>query len=216
MKKTAFDKIVVGFVVLVVLIFALLMVYSISTSQNSVLSERKSTMKKEITLLADGPITEYSNGAIDSKTLYSDLQHAADTLDMGIWLTDNKSNIVFRSDESGKSNSSSESSINSKADSLKNYVNKDDLTSAFCYQNTLNGYYSNDTLTVGQPLYYWNNYMGTIILTSPMTFKQDIRSRMLSTTFVPFLILMLIAMIALMLMSNSLLKPRREIIKTSK
>ena len=49
MKKTAFDKIVVGFVVLVVIIFALLMVYSISTAQNSVLSERKSTMKNEIT-----------------------------------------------------------------------------------------------------------------------------------------------------------------------
>ncbi len=32
----------------------------------------------------------------------------------------------------------------------------------------------------------------------------------------PFLILMLIAMIALMLMSNSLLKPIREIIQTSK
>lgn len=46
MKKTAFDKIVVGFVVLVVIIFALLMVYSISTAQNSVLSERKSTMTK--------------------------------------------------------------------------------------------------------------------------------------------------------------------------
>lgn len=210
MKKTAFDKIVVGFVILVVLIFAFLMISNISTSQNSVLAERQSTMKKEITLLADGSITEYSNGDIDSQTLYSDLQHAADTLDMEIWLTDSKSNIVFRSDES------SGSKINSKADSLKNYVDKEDLTSAFCYKNTLNGYYSSETLTVGQPLYYWNNYMGTIILTSPMTFKHDIMSRMLSTTFVPFLILMLIAMIALMLMSNSLLKPIREIIKTSK
>ena len=47
MKKTAFDKIVVGFVVLVVIIFALLMVYSISTAQNSVLSERKSTMRSQ-------------------------------------------------------------------------------------------------------------------------------------------------------------------------
>ena len=79
MKKTAFDKIVVGFVVLVVIIFALLMVYSISTAQNSVLSERKSTMKNEITMLADGAMTDYSNGAIDSKELYKELQHAADT-----------------------------------------------------------------------------------------------------------------------------------------
>ena len=106
MKKTAFDKIVVGFVVLVVIIFALLMVYSISTAQNSVLSERKSTMKNEITMLADGAMTDYSNGTIDSKELYKELQHAADTLDMGIWLTDERSNIIFRS---GSSSGSSES-----------------------------------------------------------------------------------------------------------
>ena len=100
MKKTAFDKIVVGFVVLVVIIFALLMVYSISTAQNSVLSEHKSTMKNEITMLADGAMTDYSNGTIDSKELYKELQHAADTLDMGIWLTDERSNIIFRSGSS--------------------------------------------------------------------------------------------------------------------
>ena len=40
MKKTAFDKIVVGFVILVVLIFSLLMIYSITIAQKSVLSER--------------------------------------------------------------------------------------------------------------------------------------------------------------------------------
>ena len=111
MKKTAFDKIVVGFVVLVVIIFALLMVYSISTAQNSVLSERKSTMKNEITMLADGAMTDYSNGTIDSKELYKELQHAADTLDMGIWLTDERSNIIFRS---GSSSGSSESGGSSK------------------------------------------------------------------------------------------------------
>ena len=221
MKKTAFDKIVVGFVVLVVIIFALLMVYSISTAQNSVLSERKSTMKNEITMLADGAMTDYSNGTIDSKELYKELQHAADTLDMGIWLTDERSNIIFRSGSSSGSSESGGSSKDSDShsstnDNLKNYVEPDELFASFCFEDTFGGYFSEDTLVIGQPLYSWNNYMGTIILTSPMTFKQDIKSRMLSTTFVPFLILMLIAMIALMLMSNSLLKPIREIIKTSK
>lgn len=221
MKKTAFDKIVVGFVILVVLIFSLLMIYSIAIAQKSVLSERKATMKNEISLLVDSSITEYQNGTIDNKTLYSDLQHTATTLDMEIWLTDDKSNIVFKSqasesEKSDSSDSSGSSSTGSKSDSLKNYVDSDDLKSAFCYENTLNGYFPSETLIMGQPLYSWNNYVGTIILASPMTFKQDIQTRMLSTTFVPFLSLMLIAMIALMLMSNSLLKPIREIIKTSK
>ena len=84
MKKTAFDKIVVGFVILVVLIFSLLMIYSITIAQKSVLSERKATMKNEISLLVDSSITEYQNGTIDNKTLYSDLQHTATTLDMEI------------------------------------------------------------------------------------------------------------------------------------
>lgn len=216
MKKTAFDKIVVGFVILVVLIFSLLMIYSISIAQKSVLLERKTSMKKEISMLADGSITEYNNGTIDNKTLYNDLQNVANTLDTEIWLTDDKSNIVFKSKTYESEKSGSSDSSGSKTDSLKKYVDSDDLQSAFCYENTFNGYFSSETLIMGQPLYSWNNYVGTIILASPMTFKQDIQNRMLSTTFVPFLILMLIAMIALMLMSNSLLKPIREIIKTSK
>ena len=73
MKKTAFDKIVVGFVILVVLIFSLLMIYSITIAQKSVLSERKATMKNEISLLVDSSNTEYQNGTIDNKTLYSDI-----------------------------------------------------------------------------------------------------------------------------------------------
>ena len=124
MKKTAFDKIVVGFVVLVVIIFALLMVYSISTAQNSVLSERKSTMKNEITMLADGAMTDYSNGTIDSKELYKELQYAADTLDMGIWLTDERSNIIFRSGSSSGSSESGGSSKDSDSHSSTNEIGR--------------------------------------------------------------------------------------------
>ena len=219
MKKTAFDKIVVGFVILVVLIFSLLMIYSISTTQNTVLAERKSTMQKEIELLMDGPLTDYSNNTIDNKTLFTELQNTANTLEMGIWLTDERSNIIFRSSASSDSNDSDkkqQTDTTQNLGTLKKYVKESELKSAFCHEDTFGGFFSADTLVIGQPMYYWNNYMGTIILTSSMTFKQDIQNRMLSTTFVPFLILMLIAMIALMLMSNSLLKPIREIIKTSK
>lgn len=55
MKKTAFDKIVVGFVILVVLIFSLLMIYSITIAQKSVLSERKATMKTKSHCLSTAP-----------------------------------------------------------------------------------------------------------------------------------------------------------------
>ena len=127
MKKTAFDKIVVGFVILVVLIFSLLMIYSISTTQNTVLAERKSTIQKEIELLMDGPLTDYSNNTIDNKTLFTELQNTANTLEMGIWLIDERSNIIFRSSASSDSNDSDKNQqkdTTQNLGTLKKYVNE--------------------------------------------------------------------------------------------
>lgn len=218
MKKTAFDKIVVGFVLLVMAIFSLLMIYSISYTQSCVLSERKSMLKKEIAMIADGPMSEYSNHIIDRDTLFSELAEISDTQDVSIWLTEDNGDIIFRSETYNKddNNSLAPNSTHTSKDNLKKYVGTEGLVTGFYYEDTFNGYFSEGTLVMGQPLYSRNTYIGTLVLNTPMTFKGDIMNKMLSRTFVPFLILMLLSMIALMLMSNSLLKPIREIIKTSK
>lgn len=224
MKKTAFDKIVVGFVLLVVAIFSILMIYSISYTQSTVLAERKAMFKSVISMLADGPMSQYSSGLTSQTQLFERLDEAAKSTNVNIWLTDADGYIIFKSE---KYNSTDDSSDNDsteqnqastlmKRENLGSYIGENSIMTPFCSEDNLSGYYSTDTLVMGQPLYSRNNYIGTIVLSSPMVFRDEIKQTMLSRTFVPFLVLMLIAMLALMLMSNSLLKPLREIIKTSK
>lgn len=224
MKKTAFDKIVVGFVVFVVLIFSFLMIYSISTMQSSVENEKISTMKSEISVLANGVISDYSNKLTDEEGLFSGLSSTADIFGNSVWLTDGEGNVIFRSDDYKAEKSDDKDTADTaikkdqveKNDKLSLYTGDELAYTSFTIRGTFGGYFPEDMLVIGQPLYSWNQYMGTVVICTPMTFKQDILARMLSTTFVPFLVLMLLSMIALMLMSNSLLKPIREIIKTSK
>lgn len=205
MKKTAFDKIVVGFVVFVVLIFALLLIYSIKSMQKTVEAEKTDNINRDITMIADGDITDYKNNVIDEKTLYDNLQHASEVLNVGIWFTDEDGNILFNSGSS--SNQESNTVKKSRVANLADYIGKDKAFTSFTSRDTFGGYFSEDTLVIGQPLYSSGRYMGSLVLFTPMTFKDEIMANMLSTTFVPFLVLMVLSMLTLMLMSNSLLKP---------
>lgn len=224
MKKTAFDKIVVGFVVFVVLIFSFLLIYSIKLMQKTVEKEKSDSLEKYIAMLADGCITDYKNNKTDEAELFGKLQTAAETLEVGVWLTDENGDILFRSDKSasGEKDSSVSSTASggtsgkNKKDKLTDYISSSVAFGSFTSTDTFGGYFSEDTLVIGQPLYSSSQYIGSLILFTPMTFKDEIMANMLSTTFVPFLILMVLSMVALMLMSNSLLKPLREIIRTSK
>lgn len=221
MKKTAFDKIVVGFVVFVVLIFSFLLIYSIKSMQKTVEAEKTDTLGNYIAILTDTIITDYKNGSIDDDALADGLMRFSETTNTGIWLTDEKGDILFHSDKTAPADDSGDDAADTAGsatnpENLTDYIDKSRAFSEFKSRNNFGGYFSEDTLVIGQPLYSAGRYMGSLVLFTSMAFKDEIMANMLSTTFVPFLVLMVLSMLALMLMSNSLLKPLREIIRTSK
>lgn len=66
------------------------------------------------------------------------------------------------------------------------------------------------------PLYQNNSYAGLLTVHLPLQFLQDVVKKTLSSIYMPFLIIMFLSLVALMLITNSTLKPIREIIATSK
>jgi signal transduction histidine kinase len=218
MKKTAFDKIVIGFVFLVVLLFGLLMSSSIITTQRTVYSNTCTTLENELDTINTTTISRYTSGEIDREELFTQLQGIADSLETGVWLTDNDNYFIFQSDKDAavadKDNASD--TTEKKELRLDSYVEKSKINSGFTSSDTLGGYFSDDTLVVSMPIYTWNNYRGSLIVYTSLGFKDEIRNTILENAFVPFSVLMLLSMIVLMLISNNLLKPIREIIKTSK
>ena len=78
MKKTIFDKIVVGFVLLVIVIFSVLALYTVNMTQSKLLSNTEQNLKTESKLIISTTVTDYMNGLIDKNTFYQKLdEHAA-------------------------------------------------------------------------------------------------------------------------------------------
>ena len=57
MKKTIFDKIVVGFVLLVIVIFSVLALYTVNMTQSKLLSNTEQNLKTESKLIISTTVT---------------------------------------------------------------------------------------------------------------------------------------------------------------
>ena len=68
MKKTIFDKIVVGFVLLVIAIFSVLALYTVHMTQSRLLNNTEKNLNTESKLIIDTTIHDYLNNTIDQYT----------------------------------------------------------------------------------------------------------------------------------------------------
>ena len=66
MKKSSFDKIIVGFVFLVLLIFSALIFVTINTTKRQIMTETSTRLEYECSLMAEHSVAPYVTGSIDS------------------------------------------------------------------------------------------------------------------------------------------------------
>ena len=177
MKKTIFDKIVVGFVLLVIAIFSVLALYTVHMTQSRLLNNTEKNLNTESKLIIDTTIHDYLNNTIDQDTFFDRLDEHADTMNAEIWFSTPDNKIIYCSNKD---------SVAAKDLIITDFYERMELFSKTIKTGTLNGCFNTKTLSISTPVYQDNTYAGVLSL------------------------------ISLMLISNSTLKPIREIIATSK
>lgn len=213
MKKTAFDKIVVGFVGLVIAIFTLLIVYTIHISQDSLLDNTTDALTKQCKALANTAAASYIKGEISLDDFGNCLDNTAQVMGYTIWFTDAAGKVIYNSDTTLDKNNkaASDTDIN-----ITDYIAKKQLYTLFCEKDAFNELFSHQMLSAAVPVYLNGRYMGMLLLHTDSEFLDKIGKRTFSSVLMPFLVLMLLSLFALMAITNSTLKPIREIIATSK
>ena len=207
MKKTIFDKIVVGFVLLVIVIFSVLALYTVNMTQSKLLSNTEQNLKTESKLIISTTVTDYMNGLIDKDTFYQKLdEHAAD-MDAEIWLSTANGEIIYCSNSESPA---------AKDMMITDFYDRTDIYSQTVKTGTLNGCFSAKTLSLSTPVYQDKSYAGLLSIHLSLQFIKDIAQKTFASTYMPFLVIVVLSLIALMLITNSTLKPIREIIATSK
>lgn len=206
MKKTVFDKVVVGFVLLVIVIFGVLSLYTVQTTQSRLLNNTEKNLNIECQLIVNTTVSEYLNGTISESEFFTKLDGYAELLESEIWFSTSDGTIIYCSN--------SDSKVKNKQ--ITEYYDKSDIYASTTKKGKLNDYFSVRTLSIGTPLYQNNSYAGLLTVHLSLQFLQDVVKRTLSSIYMPFLIIIFLSLVALMMITNSTLKPIREIIATSK
>lgn len=207
MKKTVFDKIVVGFVFLVVIIFTVLVLLTIYNTQKNIMERTTTDLKNKSKLIANTTVADYLYHGLENSEFQKILDNDAETLDCYIWFSDTDGNIIYISDNSAENNPPTH---------ISECIDPGIEHTFFTTTGSFGNFFSSDVLSVGTPVYKDNRYAGLLILHTSLSFRNEIVRNIFSTTYTPFLVLVILALLALMSISNSILKPIREIIATSK
>lgn len=216
MKKTAFDKIVVGFVVLVAVIFSVLVLFMVHITKKQLSDKSREDIIGQTQLIASQLAVPYVNNEINLGIFSSQADIISKNLDCVIWLTDEDGNIIYDSDWSKDSNTDKPNYATADSNfSITSYIDASKIKDSFVSNNTFNNYFGYDTMTSCQPLYGTSGYSGSIIVHESMQYMKNIQTTIFGSTYMPFLVIVVIALIALMLMTNSILKPLRDIISTA-
>lgn len=211
MKKTAFDKIVVGFVFIVVIIFSVLVFFTIRNTQNHLFERTETDIIGAGNMLTHNKVADYISGKMTLTEFSEYLNNAEETLCLDIWFANEDGELIIspflKQDQTEQTD---------KDTDIKSYLSDNNQYVSFSKKSDMNGYYQEKMLCVGFPIYADGNYKGTLVLCHNLKFMKDVAVETLTSTYTPFLVLMIISLIALMGITNSMLKPLREIIRTSK
>lgn len=206
MKKTLFDKIVVGFVFLVIIIFTVLVFFTIRNTDKNILENTASRLRNESVLIANTTIADYLYNDLSDLALKDELDSAAETLNCYIWFSDREGNLIVISENYTEKRLP----VN-----IAECVSKGTEYTFFTEIGTFGNTFSNDVLSIGIPVYKNNSYAGLLTLHTSLSFQDAIMRNTFTSIYTPFLAMMILALIALMGITNSMLKPMRKIIATS-
>ena len=157
--------------------------------------------------MAEHSVAPYVTGSIDSTQFYSQLNSAAAFIGASIWYIDQDNHILT-------TQGTLECKLNSQ--DISSYLDNKYLKQKFTLNGDFSGCFNTTVLSVGVPVYIDDVYSGMLIIHSPISYVDEISSHILSSSYMPFVVLVFLALVALMIISNSVLKPMNEIIATSK
>lgn len=202
MKHSLFDKIFLGFLVFSLAVFIIVVIYSTDASKDALIEEKTAVITNETILIAELSVSGYIQGALTEQQLQSNLNYYSSTLDVSIWILDNKGIITYYSLATGH------------PEPPKNifFLNQDfNILEAKNYTGTFYDTFDDDVISVTIPLVTNGQPNGMIIVHSTLAQLANVQSNIIRVIYVPFLIMLIISFALLGLISQKIMRPIRHI-----
>lgn len=207
MKHTFFDKVIVGILVLLILVFIGLASYTSYATQKVLLDTKQKNLKNESALLVEQTIYSYIHGTTSLEGLQERLNEFENTLQTNVWYCAKNGNLikVSQPDRFGK-----------LPYNLVDMDSKIDLEKGFTKVGNFYGIFDGIVISVGIPIFKQGRLMGFMVLHTTADEINEVQDDILSITYIPFLIMILVVMIVLIYFFNTVLRPIAKISQTAR
>lgn len=207
MKRTFFDKIIVGIIILLIVVFFGLTSYTTYATQKVLVEEKQSNLIHEASLLSDQSIRSYVRGLTTIGYLQIRFDEFEDTLKTNIWFYGADGNLILVSN------------ADQYADLPKNIFAIDptiDIYKGFSQTGDFYGYFDNTMISIGIPVYANSKLEGFLIMHTSISELDDIQSDMISIMYIPFVAMLLVVVLVLIYFSGTVLRPISKINRTAR
>ncbi|MDE6434969.1 MAG: HAMP domain-containing histidine kinase [Lachnospiraceae bacterium] len=207
MKRTFFDKIIVGVLALLVVAFFGLASYMSYATQKVLVSEKQDSLINEATLLSEQSIGSYLQGITSLEYLQIRFDEFDDTLKTHVWFYGADGNLIAASNPTVYSN---------LPDSIYELDREMNLDKGFTQTGNFYDIFDNTVISIGIPVYTDDSLQGYMVLHTAMTELDDMQNEMISIMYVPFLTMLLVVVLVLVYFSGTVLRPLSKINRTAR
>ena len=190
-----------------VIVFIGLASYTTYATQKVLLEEKKDTLINEATLLCEQTVFSYIHGTTSLEGLQAKLNEFENALKTNIWFCSKSGNLIKVSnpDEIGK-----------LPFNLKDLNPDINFEEGFATTGDFYGIYDSAMISIGIPVYKEEKLMGFMVLHTAIEELDEVQDEMISITYIPFLVMMLIVVLVLVYFSGTVLRPITKITLTAR
>ncbi len=202
MKHSLFDRIFLGFLIIFIAAFTLLIFYSTYTTKKALVAEKSKVLTNEAYLIGEQTVTNYILGNYTLESMQNNLQYYSDRLDASIWIADDKGIII----------ASAGTDVNIEVPANIFLVDQDfDMTTSQTLTGDFYGLFKEDVITVTMPVESSGITNGMIFIHSTVSQISNVQTDLFQAIYVPFLVVVIIAFILLALISGKIMSPIKKI-----
>lgn len=207
MKRTFFDKIIVGILALLVVVFLGLASYMAYATQKALIAEKQNSLINEATLLSEQSIGSYLQGITSLEYLQIRFDEFEDSLKTHVWFYGADGSLIAASNPDVYRN------LPGNIFSLDERIT---LEKGFTQTGNFYDIFDGTMISIGIPIYEKNALQGYMILHTALTELDDMQDEMVSIMYIPFLVMLLIVALVLVFFSGTVLRPLSKINKTAR
>ena len=202
MKHSLFDKIFLGFLVIFLSAFILVVIYSTHASKEALIKEKTEAISHQAYLIAEQSMVRYLQNSISEEDLQNNLNYYSSTLDVSIWVLDAKGIVICYSTASNH------------PEPPKNIFFLDEnfnMQEAYSYTGTFYDTFTDDVISVALPIQFQDEPSGMVIVHSTLSPINEVQSNIVKVIYIPFLVMLIISFSLLALISQKIMRPIRRI-----